>query len=137
MGRTYKADVRRDVTCESCGAGYHYIHAVEVSEGDPDKFDAKIRKAVETGMDLVPCPACGKASAAMWQAFRGEIFKNGLIVAALLTAALLLLLMADTSGLLFYGLIIILSLAALGYVFLLIQILLKPVVNRDKGVPAS
>ena len=134
MGRVYKADIRRDVTCHACGTAYHYIHAVEVTEGDPDKFEEKVRKAVDTGVDLVPCPKCGKANPEMWKGFSKDVMRTGLILAALLVAILLVLLLADSSGLLFYGLIIILPLSALGYALRMIQILLKPILNRKKGL---
>ena len=70
----------------------------------------------------------------MWKGCSKDVMRTGLILAALLVAILLVLLLADSSGLLFYGLIIILPLSALGYALRMIQILLKPILNRKKGL---
>jgi len=41
---------------------------LELSEYVSEKFDAKVRDAVENGVGVAPCPACGALDAEMPQA---------------------------------------------------------------------
>jgi hypothetical protein len=128
MARVFKADIRRDTRCESCGTEYFYIQALEVTEGDSSRFDAKIEKAVATGVEAVPCPECGRLTAEMHRQRRRDLLVTLASVAGMAFAGLIVF-GALEEGTLLYGLAILAGLAGIYYV---LQLLAWPFAPRFK-----
>ncbi|WP_417490954.1 hypothetical protein [Maricaulis sp.] len=133
MGRKFKADIRRDVVCEDCDTGYFYFHDVEVDEGDSSKFDDKIRKAVETGVGVAPCPRCGHMNPeiraahlkSLWSHLGGLALTGGLLAFGLL--------MLDQGALMFV-LLPLAGLGMLGFAGMLVSWPFQPAANRKHSL---
>ncbi|WP_339743607.1 hypothetical protein [uncultured Maricaulis sp.] len=133
MGRVFKADIRRETTCPSCATGYYYFDEVEVHEGGGD-FDAAIRKKVENGVDVVPCPSCKKLSPAMRKQHWIDLaaFIVGLI-ASLGTAGVIMGIF-ESGGVIMIGLLVLALLGALACAVLIVVWPFSPMMNRDRAV---
>ncbi|MGP1274140.1 MAG: hypothetical protein ACQRW7_01825 [Caulobacterales bacterium] len=134
MGQVWKGDVRRSTQCTSCGTGYYYFDLVEVREDDPVRFESAMRRAIDFGTDLVPCPRCGKASATMWADWRKKVVKKFAIGIGMLIGFAVVMAIAMNGAPFFYILAIILPLAGLGYLIWGAVMLLKPVTNKRAGI---
>lgn len=133
MARKFKADIRRDARCAACGTAYHYFHDVEVDEIDSEKFDEKVRKAVEEGVGVAPCPACGELNPEM-KAAHGKALRGHLIGIAVSLAILAFGWMMLEEGLLLYILLPVGALSLLGYLGATIAWMFEPKTNRKHSI---
>ena len=133
MARKFKADIRRDARCAACGTAYYYFHDVEVDEIDSEKFDAKVRKAVEEGVGVAPCPACGELNPEM-KAAHGKALRGHLIGIAVSLAILAFGWMMLEEGLLLYILLPVGGLSLLGFIGAIIAWFFAPTGNRKHSI---
>lgn len=133
MARKFKADIRRNATCGACETGYYYFHSVELDEYDSDKFDAKVRDAVQNGVGVAPCPACGALNPEMKKAHLKGL--QTYLLGGLGSVVLLLFCwMMASEGALFYVLIPVGALALLGSVAGVILWIFEPWTNRKHSI---
>lgn len=133
MGRVFKADIRRETTCPSCATGYYYFDEVEVHESGDD-FDAAIRKKVENGVDVVPCPSCKTLSPAMRKQHRTNLATAVAGLIACLVIAWGIFAIFDSGGVIMIGLIGLVLLGALGCAALIVLWPFTTWVNVDRAV---
>ncbi|WP_291841887.1 hypothetical protein [Maricaulis sp.] len=133
MALKFEADIRRDAVCAACGTGYYYFHSVEVNGDDREKFDAKVRKAVEEGVGVAPCPACGELNPEM-KAAHGKALQGHLIGIAVSLAILAFGWLMLEEGLLLYILLPVGGLSLLGYLGATIAWMFEPKTNRKHSI---
>ncbi|MGX6646381.1 hypothetical protein ACWCOP_00375 [Maricaulaceae bacterium MS644] len=136
MARKFKADLRRNAICTACQTEYYYFHTLELNEYDSEKFDAKVRDAVENGVGVAPCPACGKLNAEMRAAHNKALLGHmgGLAVGI---AILLFCWMMAVQGALFYILAPVGALVVLGYLIAIsdwLLVLIAPGTKRKHSI---
>ena len=133
MKRVYKADVRRDTACGSCGTDYFYFDAIEVDDQNTDDFDAKILKEIQEGTGVVPCPKCGKMSKAM----KSKWMKDGLYMllgALACLGGLVLMVVVLDGGVLLWGLGLLCLLGLAGCTLGLLAWPLTPWLGKDEAI---
>jgi len=136
MARKFKADVRRDAVCAACRTEYYYFQDLELNEYDSDKFDAKVRDAVENGVGVAPCPTCGKLNAEM-RAAHNKALPGHLGGLAVGIAILLFCWMMAAEGALFYVLAPVGALVVLGYLIAIsgwVLVLIAPGTKRKHSI---
>tara|TARA_R110000868_G_scaffold167060_1_gene401351 strand:+ start:4873 stop:5361 length:489 start_codon:yes stop_codon:yes gene_type:complete len=133
MGRVYKADIRRETQCPSCQTGYYYFDEIEVNEGGGD-FDAAIRKKIEHGVDVVPCPSCKQLSPAMRKQHWTNLATYLAGLAVCLGIAWGIVAIFGSSGVVMIGLLVLVALGALGCGLAVIFWPFAPWANRDRAI---
>lgn len=133
MARQFKADIRRDASCRSCGTNFYYFHSLKIDEYDSEKFDAKVRDAVANSVGVAPCPACGSLNPEMrsahQKALMGHLIGAGVCLGVLGLAWLML-----EQRALFYVLIPVVALALLGYLGAIGVWFFEPKLNRKHSI---
>lgn len=133
MGRVYKADIRRETQCPSCQTGYYYFDEIEVNEGGGD-FDADIRKKIEHGVDVVPCPSCKQLSPAMRKQHWINLATYFAALLACLGIAWGIGAIFDSGGVVMIGLLGLVLIGALGCAAAIVFWPFAPWANRDRAV---